>query len=40
VSTTPPADPIGSAFLLLLVGSIAGLMFLSLPRKREERPPA
>jgi hypothetical protein len=35
-SATPP-DPTGNAFLLLLIGSVAGLMFMFLPRKKRER---
>jgi hypothetical protein len=37
-NSAPPADPVGNAFLLLLVGSVAALMFMFLPRKRESRP--
>jgi hypothetical protein len=33
-----PADPAGNAFLLLLIGSVAGLLFMFLPRKKEEPP--
>jgi hypothetical protein len=34
-SHTPP-DPTGTAFVLLLIGSVAGLLFMFLPRKKEE----
>ena len=39
-STATPTDPTGNAFLLLLVGSMAGLVFMFLPRKKEDLPPA
>ncbi len=32
-----PADPTSNAFLLLLVASVAGLMFMFLPKKQEQR---
>jgi len=35
-----PPDPVGNAFLLLLVGSVAGLVFMFLPRKKADPPPA
>jgi hypothetical protein len=39
LSGTPtPPDPTDTAFLLLLVASVAGMMFMFLPRKKEEPP--
>ncbi len=35
-----PADPSGSLFLLILIGSVAGLAFMLLPRRRNSRPVA
>jgi hypothetical protein len=33
-----PVDPTGNAFLLLLVASVAALLFTFLPRKKDQRP--
>jgi hypothetical protein len=36
--TSTPADPTGSAFLMLLVASVAALLFMNLPRRRKDEP--